>query len=97
MAKAYARRVKQTPSDKGFEKARKYVNKNVLVAVTNDKGVGFCVGRKDIYENKLSDLLDLNLFSESKGTSDVIVMNISTQGRGLLGAARQALWVGEGA
>ena len=32
--------------------------------------------RKDTYENKLSDLLASNQFSESKGTSDWIVMKI---------------------
>ena len=32
--------------------------------------------RKDTYKNKLSDLLASNQFSESKGTSDWIVMKI---------------------
>ena len=60
MAKAYAKSVKQTPSDKGVEKARKYLKNNGLVAVPYDKGVGFCVMRKDTYEKKLSDTLDSN-------------------------------------
>ena len=47
VTKAYAKRVKQTPSDKGIEKARKYVESYGLVAVSYDKGVGFCVMRKD--------------------------------------------------
>ena len=76
VAKSYAKRVKQTPSDKGVEKARKYLKSNGLVAVTYDKGVGFCVMRKDTYENKLSDTLDSNQFSESKGKSDAIVLRI---------------------
>ena len=74
MAKAYAKRVKQTPSDKGVEKARKYLKRNGLVAVPYDKGVGFCVMREDTYENKLSDTLDSNRFSKIKGTSDAIVL-----------------------
>ena len=74
MAKACAKRVKQTPSDKGVEKARKYLKSNGLVAVPYDKGVVFCVMRKDTYENKLSDTLDSNQFSKSKGTSDAIVL-----------------------
>ena len=49
VAKAYAERLKQTPSDKGVEKARKYLKSNGLVAVPYDKGVGFCVMRKDTY------------------------------------------------
>ena len=41
-----------------------------------DKGVGFCVKRKDTYENKLTDTLDSNQFSESKRKSDAIVLKI---------------------
>ena len=66
----------QCPSDKGVERARKYLKSNGLVAVPYDKGVGFCVMRKDTYENKLSDTLDSNQFSKSKGTSDAIVLKI---------------------
>ena len=62
VAKAYAKRVKQTLSDKGVEKAGKYLKSNGLVAVPYEKGVGFCVMRKDTYENKLSDILDSNHF-----------------------------------
>ena len=76
MTKAYAKRVKQTPSDKGVEKARNYLKSSGLVVVPNDKGFGFCVMRKDTYENKLSDLLGSNQFSDSKGTSDAIFMKI---------------------
>ena len=76
VAKGYAKRVKQTPSDKGVEKARKYLKSNGLVAVPYDKGVGFCVMRKDTYENKFLDTLDSNQFSKSKGTSDAIVLKI---------------------
>ena len=76
MAKACAKRVKQTPSDKGVEKARKYLKSNGLVAVPYDKGVGFCVIRKDTYENKLSDILVSNQFSQSEGTSDAIILKI---------------------
>ena len=33
--------MKQTPSDKGIEKARKYLKDNGLLAVPFDMGVGF--------------------------------------------------------
>ena len=39
--KKCAKNVKQTPSDKGVEKARKYLKDNGLLAVPFDKGVGF--------------------------------------------------------
>ena len=76
MAKAYAKRLKQIPSDKGVEKARNYLKSNGLVAVPYDKSVGFCVMRKESYKNKLSDFLDSNKVSENKGTSDAIVTMI---------------------
>ena len=76
VSKAYTIGAKQTPSDKGIEKAQKYLKSNGLVAVPYDKGVGFCVMRKDTYENKLSDTLDSNQFSKSKETKDAIVLKI---------------------
>ena len=76
VAKAYAKRMKQKPSNKGVEKARKYLKSNGLVAVPYDKGVGFCVIRKETNENKLSDTLDSSQFSKSKRTSDMIVLKI---------------------
>ena len=56
-AKRYANNVKQTPSDKCVEKARKYLKDNGLLAVPFDKGVGFCVMKKETYEKKLKNLL----------------------------------------
>ena len=41
VAKTYAKLVKQTPSDKVVEKARKYLKSKGLVAVPYDKGMGF--------------------------------------------------------
>ena len=40
-AKRYAKNVKQTPSDKGVEKASKYLKDNGLLAVPFNKGVVF--------------------------------------------------------
>ena len=44
--------------------------------VPYDKGAGFCVFGKDIYENKLSDLLDSVQFSGNKRISDAFVKKI---------------------
>ena len=52
-AKAYAKNLKQIPRDKAVEKTRKYLKDNELLAVTFDKGVGFCIMRKQTYESKL--------------------------------------------
>ena len=61
--------VKQTPSDKGVEKARKYLKDNGLLAVPFDKGWVFFVMKKETYEKKLND-------SERKNLTDGLNMKI---------------------
>ena len=46
-SKRYTMNLKQTPSDKGVKKARKYLKGNGLLAVAFDKCVGFCVMKKE--------------------------------------------------
>ena len=75
-AKRYAKNVKQTPSDKGVEKARKYLKDNGLLAVPFDKGVDFCVMEKETYEKKLKNLLQAEQFSERKNLTDSLIMKI---------------------
>ena len=75
-AKRYAKKVKQTHSDKGVEKARKYLKDNRLLTVTFDKGFGFCVMKKETYEKKLKDLLQAEQFSERKKLTDSVIMKI---------------------
>ena len=60
-AERNAKNVKQSPSDIGVEKARKYLQENGLLAVPFDKGVGFCVMKKETYEEKLKDLLQAEI------------------------------------
>ena len=75
-AKRYAKNVKPTPSDKGVEKARKYLKDNGLLAVPFDMGVGFCVMKKETHEKKLKDLLQAEQFSERKNLTDSVIMKI---------------------
>ena len=75
-AKRYDKNVKQTPSDKDVEKARKYLKDNGLLAVPFDKGVGFCVMKKETYEKKMKDLLQAEQFSERKNLTDSVIMKI---------------------
>ena len=72
-SKRYATNVKQTTSDKGVEKARKYLNDNGLLARPFDKGVGFCVMTKEAYEKKLLDSLQAEQFSEKKNPTDSVI------------------------
>ena len=46
-SKRYTMNLKQTTSDKGVKKARKYLKGNGLLAVPFDKCVGFCVMKKE--------------------------------------------------
>ena len=66
--------MKQTPSDKGVEKARKYLKDIGLLAVPFDRGVEFCVMKKETYEKKLKDLLQAEQFSERKNLTDCMIM-----------------------
>ena len=75
-AKIYANNVKQTPSDKCVEKARKYLKDSGLLAVPIDKWVGFFVMKKETYENKHKDLLQAEQFSERQNLTDSKVMRI---------------------
>ena len=75
-AKRYAKNVKQIPSDKGVEKARKYLKDNGLLEVPFDKGEGFCVMKRETYEKKLNDLLQAEHFSERKNVTDSVVIKI---------------------
>ena len=78
-AKRYAKNVKQTPSDKGVEKVRKYLKDNGHLAVPFDKGMGFCVMKKETYEKKLKDLKQAEQFSERKNLTDSVIMKIEKQ------------------
>ena len=43
---------------------KKYLNKNNLLAVPFDKGVGICLMKKETYENKIDDILKLSQFEK---------------------------------
>ena len=58
---------------------RKYLNDNGLLAVPFDKGLGFCVMKKETYEEKLKDLLKAEQFSERKNLTDSVIMKIETE------------------
>ena len=75
-AKRYAMNKKQTPSDKGVEKAKKFLNENGFLAVPFDKGMDFCVMKKETYEKKLKDLLQAEQFSERKNLTDSVIIKI---------------------
>ena len=72
--KRYAKKVKQTPSNKDVEKARKYLKDNGLLAVPFNKGVGFCLMKKETYEKRLKDFLQAEQFSERKNLTDTVIM-----------------------
>ena len=81
--KAYAKNVRQTPRDKAVEKTRKYLKDNVLLAVPFDKGVGFCIMRKQTYESKLESWLQsaqIDQIDQKKdATTDEVILKIEKE------------------
>ena len=75
-AKRYAKNVKQTPSDKGIEKARKYLKDNGLLAVPFDKDVGFCVMKKETYEKKKIFFGQAEQFGERKNLTNSVIIKV---------------------
>ena len=49
---------------------------NGLLAVPFEKGVSFCVMKKETYEKKLKDLLQPEQFSEKKNLTDSVIRKI---------------------
>ena len=78
-AKAYGKNVRQTPRDKAVEKTRKYLKDNGLLAVPLDKGVGFCIMRKQTYESKLKSLLQSAQFVKKDASTDEVILKIEKE------------------
>ena len=58
LATWYIKQNRKIPQDSAAEKVTKYLQKNGLLAVPFDKGVGFCVMRTTDYQTKLNDILN---------------------------------------
>ena len=78
-AKAYAKIVRQTPRDKAVEKTRKYLKDNGLLAVPFDKGVSFCIMRKQTYESRLESLLQSAQFVKKDASTDEVILKIEKE------------------
>ena len=78
-AKAYAKIVRQTPRVKAVEKTKKYLKNNGLLAVPFDKGVGFCIMRKQTFESKLDSLLQFAQFVKKDITTDEVILKIEKE------------------
>ena len=50
------------------------MNDKGLLALPFDKGLGFCVKKKETYQKKLKDLLQAEQFGESKNLTDSVIM-----------------------
>ena len=78
-AKAYAKNVEQTPRDKAVEKTRDYLKDNGLLAVPFDKGVGFCIMRKQTYESTLESLLQSAQFLKKDAITDEVFLKTKNE------------------
>ena len=52
------------------------MKRNSLLAVPFDKGLVFCIMKKETYEKKLKDLLQAEQFSERKNLTDSVIIKI---------------------
>ena len=68
------KKVRQTSRDKAVEKTRKYLKNNGLLAVPFDKGVGFCLMRKQTYGTKLESLLQSAQFVKKDATTEEVIL-----------------------
>ena len=59
-----------------LKKQKKFLNENGFLAVPFDKGMDFCVMKKETYEKKLKDLLQAKQFSERKNLTDSVIIKI---------------------
>ena len=57
----------------------KYLKDNGLLAVRFDKGVGFCIMRKQTYESKLESLLQSAQFVKKDATTDEVILKIEKE------------------
>ena len=58
LATWYIKQNRKIQRDSAAEEVTKYLQKNGLLAVPYDKGVGFCVMRTTDYQTKLNDILN---------------------------------------
>ena len=71
---AYAKNVRQTPTDNAVEKTGKYFKDNGLLAVPFDKGVGNCIMRKQMNESKLESLFQSAQFMKKDASTDEVIL-----------------------
>ena len=70
----YSNNIRETPLDRPLAKLQKYLRDIALIAVPFDKGVGFCVLKKNRYGEKLENVLDCEHFRKLEKSCDNIVM-----------------------
>ena len=69
-AKWYAKNVRETPMDRGVKKANDFLKDQKLIAVSFDKGCGFCVMKQTTYSDKLNKILSSSQCEPHNGESD---------------------------
>ena len=74
--KAQAKIVMETKEDKAVEKTRKQLKNNGMLAVPFERGLVFCIIRKQTYEIKLKFLSQSAHFLKKRATSDELILKI---------------------
>ena len=61
---SYIKKCKKQKSSKNIQATKRYLKEKKLLAVPFDKGVGICLMKRDVYEEKLSAILQLPQFEK---------------------------------
>ena len=78
-AKWYAKRVRETPMDRGVKKVHDNLKTKDLMAVPFAQGYDFCVMKKLTCREKLDDVLNLDQFQKINRAKDEVVIEIEKQ------------------
>ena len=73
-SKWYSKNIRETPLDRALAKVQKYMRYNALIAVSFDKGVGFCFMKKSTFAEKLEKVFDCEQFRKLEKSCDNFVM-----------------------
>ena len=60
----YIKKCKKAKSSRNITLTKKYLKQNELLAVPFDKGVGICVMKEKLYQNKMMDIIKLPQFQK---------------------------------
>ena len=77
-SKWYSKDIRETPLDRALAKVQKNLRDNILIDVSFDRGVVFCIMKRSTCAKKLEKVLSCEKFRKLKKSCDNIVMKVGT-------------------